>query len=644
MKKYLTSLLVLFLLLMTTGRAAAAEINSVMLNRCISSYGDTSWSTQDGLYSGMGNEPLNLTNSNPEGVNVFVLNSFTANVTGKLTSLVMKSRIYESGTTAPDAWQTLTAAEYGSQWMCEANYNVLSGLTYHKTYLWEFYFEGTDDQAGTCYLKNGEGNFVYTFYTGGMSMMYINWVQVQVNMGSGAESQYIPSSGMSDVDLTDESETDFVVSGFTAGADGVSSLKMNYCIYPASGTASEWKSVAAAKDAENEGQWVCSTPIDVLEGLTVGETYVLEFNFQGSGTMIGQDCWYNNGDSNYKIRFTKAEKVVAFLNGETAGFQLSVNGKATDYTLTGQSTRTPATASLGSLSTLTCDAAWLKAQVLKSGLTFSRVRMAYVIYRWENERDGHWYYVDLTEQADQGSDVMKYSSNGNAVNLLEHMYMYDYQDYTLEVRYELQTADGNKYRLEGGDAFKFTFTYMDDYRTYIESASINVTTNDETETKPLLDGGSRDNLGTLSVFRMNSISAVVHEQEYQKLTEMYINYRVYKSGHESSATWQQHPMQKQSDGTWKTTSALDLLSGLTQGVTYSMEYEIIGIYDDGYGTGRVNYGKSELEFVMGDPSLSAVHSVTTNNDKSGTAYTITGIRAPMNYRGIIIKNGKKYVR
>lgn len=475
MKKYLTSLLVLFLLLMATGRAAAAEINSVMLNRCISSYGDTSWSTQDGLYSGMGNEPLNLTNSNPEGVNVFVLNSFTANVTGKLTSLVMKSRIYESGTTAPDAWQTLTAAEYGNQWMCEANYNVLSGLTYHKTYLLEFYFEGTDDQGNLCYLRNGEGNFVYTFYTGGVSDMGINYLYVQVNMGSGAESQQIPQYDMPEVDLSDESETDFLLSGFTAYAFGISSLKMNYSIYPASGTASEWKSVTATQSAEDPNQWVCTTSIDVLEGLTVGETYVLEFNFQGSnGIFAEQDCWYNNGGSNYKIRFTKAEKVLAFLDGETAGLRLNINGRSTDFTLTGQGGRTPATASLGNLSTLTCDAAWLKAQLLKSGLTFSSVRMAYVIYGWQNDKSGNWYYVNLTKQADQGSAVTQFSSNGDAVDLLAYRksqwYLNGYNDYTLEVRYELQTSDGNTYRLGNGDAYKFTFTYMEESSTYIEKA------------------------------------------------------------------------------------------------------------------------------------------------------------------------------
>lgn len=643
MKKKLTHLLFLFLLLMATGKAAAAEITSVTLKNNISEYGEEDWMEQQGLYSGMSSEPLNLTNKYGGGVNVFKLKSFTANVTGTLTSVVMKSRIYESGTTAPEDWQIFTATEFGTQWMCEANYNVLSGLTYHKTYLLEFYFEGTDDQGNTCYLRNGDGNFVYTFYTGGVSNMGINWVYVQVNMGSGAESQYIPSSDMPVVDLSDESETDFVLSGFTAGAFGVKSLQMNYSIYPASGTASEWKNAVATQDAEDPNQWVYTTPIDVLEGLTVGETYVLEFNFQGSGIWAGQDCWYNNGGSNYKIRFTKAEKVLAFLYGETAGLRLNVNGKGTDYTLTGQGCRTPATASLGSLSTLTCDASWVKAQLLKSGLAFSSVRMAYVIYGWQNDKSGNWYYVDLTEQADQGSGVTQFSSNGDVIDLLEYRksqwYLNDYDDYTLEVRYELKTTDGHTYYLEGGDAYKFTFTYMSEYRSYIESAAINVTANDKTQTINLLETGiSSENLGTLNVFRVNNISAVVHEWEGQPITEMYMNYRVYLSGQHESATWLQCPMQKQSDGTWKTTPALDLLSGLTQGKTYSMEYVIIASYDGG----NINYGKSDLEFVMGVPT--AIQSITTEDDKSGAAYTVTGVRAPKNYRGIIIRNGKKYVR
>jgi len=643
MNKNLTQLFFLFLLLMATGKMSAAEITSAMLNQSISEFGED-WTQQQGVYSGMYSESLNQTNKFSDGVNVYVLKSFYAVTKGTLTSVVMKSRLYESGTTAPNEWLTLTATESGSGvWTCDANYNLLDGLTFHKTYLWEFYFEGIDDQGNTCYLKNGEDNFISTFYTGGMSSMTINSVEISVNMGSGIESQWIPNSGMPDVDLSNESETDFVLSGFTANALGVSTLKMNYRIYLASSTASEWKSVTATQDTEDLNRWVYSTPIDVLDGLTIGVTYVLEFNFQGSGTMIGQDCWYNNGDSNYKIRFTKAEKVVAFLDGETAGLRLSANGKATDYTLTGQGELTPATASLGSISTLTCDAAWLKAQLLKSGLTFSSVRMAYVIYSRDSDKGGNWYYVDLTETADEGSGVTKYSSNGNAVNLLEYRinqwYMYDYQDYTLEVRYELKTADGKQYRLENGNVYKFTFTYMSEYNIYIESATLDVTTNDETQTRPLTMNGSSDDLGTLNVFRLNSVSATVHEQEYLPITKMYVNYRIYPRGQHETATWQQHPMQKQTDGTWKTASALDLLSGLTKGVTYAMEYEIIGDYDGGH----VNYGKSDLEFVMGDP-LVAVQGVTVKDDESAPAYTLKGTRAAKNHRGLIIKNGKKYVR
>ena len=647
MNKNLTQLFFLFLLLMATGKMSAAEITSAMLNQSISEFGED-WTQQQGVYSGMYSESLNQTNKFSDGVNVYVLKSFYAVTKGTLTSVVMKSRLYESGTTAPNEWLTLTATESGSGvWTCDANYNLLDGLTFHKTYLWEFYFEGIDDQGNTCYLKNGEDNFISTFYTGGMSSMTINYVEISVNMGSGIESQWIPNSGMPDVDLSNESETDFVLSGFTANALGVSTLKMNYRIYPASSTASEWKSVTATQDTEDLNRWVYSTPIDVLDGLTIGVTYVLEFNFQGSGTMIGQDCWYNNGGSNYKIRFTKAEKVVAFLDGETAGLRLSANGKATDYTLTGQGELTPATASLGSISTLTCDAAWLKAQVLKSGLEFSSVRMAYVIYGWQNDKSGNWYYVDLTEQADQGSGVTQFSSNGSVVDLLEYRrnqwYLNDYNDYTLEVRYELKTTDGNTYRLEG-DACKFTFTYMNSSSAYIESAAINITTNNETQTIDWPETGiGSEKLGTLNVFRLNSVSAVTHEPEYSPFTEMYLNYRVYPSGQHESATWKQFPMQKQSDGTWKTSSTLDLLSGLTQGVTYEMEYEIIGFYDTGYYTNNVNYGKSDLEFVMGDP-LVAVQGVTAKDDESAPAYTLKGTRAAKNHRGLIIKNGKKYVR
>lgn len=641
--KKLTQLLFLFLLLMATGKMSAAEITSVTLNNSISmdnnAYPEDMW-----LFSWVSSEDLDLTMRYPEGVSVFVLNSFTAQTTGTLTSVVMKARLYESGTTAPSEWQTLTATagEEKGSWTCEANYNLLDGLTYHKTYQLEFYFEGTDDQNSTCYFKNGENNFILTFYTGGVSYMYVNGVDVQVKMASGSESQYIPQSGMPVVDLSNGSETDFVMAGFTAYAYGLSSLKMNYSIYPASGSASEWKSVAATQDAENTGQWVCSTSVDVLDGLTIGETYVLEFNFQGSGTFVGQDYWYNNDGSNYKIRFTKAEKEIAFFDGETAGLTLNVNGTATDYTLTGEGTRTPATASLGNISTLTCDAAWLKAQLLKSGLTFSSIQMSYVIYGSEYDKNGNWYYVDLTESADQGSGVTQFSSSGDAVDLLEYRknqwYLSEGNDYTLEVRYVLKKEDGTKYLLERGDAYKFKFTYMGE-RTFIESATLNVTINNSTQDITLPKPDKKTYMETLNMFRLNSVSAVYHETEYSPLTEVYLSYRVYLDGQHESATWQQIAMEQQTDGTWKLPSPFDFLSGLIKGQKYCLEYEVVGRTDNG----NANTGTYEIRFTMGDPAV-AVRSVRVKGSGEAKAYTLKGTRAVRNQRGLTIRNGRKYAR
>ncbi len=641
--KKLTHLLFLFLLLMATGKMSAAEITSVTLNNSIS-MDNNAYPEDMRLFSWVSSEDLDLTKRYQEGVSVFVLNSFTAQTTGTLTSVVMKARLYESGTTAPSEWQTLTATagEEEGSWTCEANYNLLDGLTYHKTYQLEFYFEGTDDQNSTCYFKNGESNFIVTFYTGGMSMMDISYVEVFVKMGTGTQTQQIPQSGMPVVDLSSESETDFMVAGFNAYTNGLQSLKMNYCIYPASSTASEWKSMTATVDAENPGKWVCSTSVDVLDGLTVGETYVLEFNFQGSGTFVGQDCWYNNGGSNYMIRFTKAEKEVGFLDGETAGFRLSVNGTATDYTLTGEGTRTPATASLGNLSTLTCDAAWLKAQLLKSGLTFSSIQMAYVIYGSEYDKNGNWYYVDLTESADQGSGVTQFSSSGDAVDLLEYRknqwYLYEGNDYTLEVRYVLRKADGTKYYLEGGDAYKFTFTYMGE-STYVESATLNMTINNSTQNIVLPKPEEKTYMETVNMLRLNSVRAVYHETEFSPLTEVFLSYRVYLDGQHESATWQQIAMQEQTDGTWTLSSAFDFLSGLIKGQKYCMEYEVVGRTDNG----NANTGTYEIRFTMGDPAV-AVRSVRVKGSGEAKAYTLKGTRAVRNQRGLTIRNGRKYAR
>lgn len=277
----------------------------------------------------------------------------------------------------------------------------------------------------------------------------INSFSIVINMGGGNEEQEIPSSGMPEVDLTDNgtnAERAFVIDGFKATTTGeMTTVKMFGAVYKVGQQAAEWHAVTAQQ--VSEGNWQATGQnIDLMDGLTVGETYILEVYLEATDAE-GNKYYYNNGGENYKVRFkvgdSSQQEPVTFYDQETAGLGMIVNGTLVDFTLNGDGTKTP-DGHLGTIQKLYIDNFWVRC------LRDSGVELGDVSLQWRLRNSGGdviygWSRIDHQYQTDEQGDKHKkyFWANGLAVDVLQNCETG--QDYTLEVSYQLIDTKTGKY-------------------------------------------------------------------------------------------------------------------------------------------------------------------------------------------------------
>lgn len=276
----------------------------------------------------------------------------------------------------------------------------------------------------------------------------INSFSILINMGGGNEEQEIPSAGMPEVDLTDNgtnAERAFVIDGFKATTTGdMTAVKMFGAVYKVEEQAAEWHTVAAQQ--VSEGNWQATGQnIDLMEGLTVGETYILEVYLEATDAE-GNQYYYNNDGANYKVRFMvgdSQQEPVTFYDQETAGLGLFIDGTLVDFTLNGDGTKTP-DGHLGTVQALNIDNYWVRC-LRDSGVELGDVSLQWRIKDNAGEVIYGWNRIDYQYQTDEQGDKHKkyFWANDLAVDVLQ--YCENAQDYTLEVTYQLIDTKTGKY-------------------------------------------------------------------------------------------------------------------------------------------------------------------------------------------------------
>ncbi|MBP5561767.1 MAG: dockerin type I repeat-containing protein, partial [Muribaculaceae bacterium] len=435
----------------------------------------------------------------------------------------------------------------------------------------------------------------------------INSLQVTVTMDEGTEVQDIPSQGMPVIDLTDggtETDATFIINGFVAQTSGnVQDVSLVGTVYKASRTPDGWRSIGG-KLLRTDEWGLEDLNVDILEDLTVGETYFFEFYVEGTDTS-GNKFYYSNGGSNYKLKFTKGDgtKDVDFLSGS-----MTIVRDGSDYLefgFTSQGFYGPSN-QLGTLNSLVLDGFDV---VLKcaEGHDVNDLSLQYKVYPVGSS--GGWGRIDATQSFEDDGEKVFIGSKLN-FDLLQNTY--GDGDYVLEIM--IQAIDENgKYHFLGkddGKESKFYFTLGGSGSfPQIVSLIINSTFNGETDDRYIdhtdLNG---EDVGEVSEFKINKISAWTIDDE-SLLESMWIDYHIYELG-KTVEGWNQISLTNlhNEEGEWAADNVnLNILQGLTPGKKYAFEFNLVGwdgnnhfFYRTDGNTFRVHFTVKGSSFEQGD--------------------------------------------
>ena len=86
-------------------------------------------------------------------------------------------------------------------------------------------------------------------------------------------------------------------------------------------------------------------------------------------------------------------------------------------------------------------------------------------------------------------------------------------------------------------------------------------------------------------------------------------------------------------------------SGTEEKLSWGDYCRVSDLYTFQYATGEIFFlNKDENKFTFPGDDPTAIKDIETENEVSGAAYNLSGQKVDGNYRGIVIKNGKKVVR
>lgn len=275
------------------------------------------------------------------------------------------------------------------------------------------------------------------------------FVEIQDDLFYARKSYHLESAGMGVIDLTgfDLSCMNFYGFGalvmnsnndYSLNADGVA---MYWRLYAEGTQPSAWTSI----DATARGNWweYLDHKMNLLEGLTTGQTYRFEFYFKGTYGVT--EFYYNNAGQNYTVRFTVPDmSEVRYLGGR---IDMQRNGVHTIYGFSSREGRDPLSG-LGRVNTLELTSA------LFSFYCPEDVEIDQVLLYYDNG-DGWQYFpfprritddniIDFGTEWDFSLDLLRGLAEG---------------DYTLKLVLVVLAGDKKYIIGEGDPNFELAFSY-----------------------------------------------------------------------------------------------------------------------------------------------------------------------------------------
>ncbi|MBM6992153.1 MAG: hypothetical protein I3J02_02670 [Prevotella sp.] len=270
-----------------------------------------------------------LTANGSKAINVFNLESWTAETSSAANSIDMYYRIYRHGTD-PGEWQMISGTSADKlTWTCTPKADLTAGLEKGKSYVLEFYLQGTNADD-TFVFNNGDNNYKVLFFyddtnpdNGGTGFLVNGQKMVRLALTSDYNQGFMYMYILEDCKNSYENGAVqlgtipmLAFMGYGAILQRASTdvniveVSMQYKVYEPGQTA-EWNGIVAENidyiDATRlVMQSQCFAPME-FTGLTPGKTYILEMMPQ-IRTADNQYYFYNDTDEEglvgFKFQFT----------------------------------------------------------------------------------------------------------------------------------------------------------------------------------------------------------------------------------------------------------------------------------------------------------------------------------------------------
>lgn len=529
----------------------------------------------------------------------------------------------------------------------------------NKTKTFEFYAQAYDGSGSQFLYNNGGANYKVTFSTGeggDWKIKFLDGITAGLTFSLDGEERIYNFNGAGDRVPEDQlgQVSSLVINGFALQfnmAEGVKTndVSLQYRVYeegqePEGG----WNRIDATHLDQEEGNKMFCYAEDVERNVTSGlepnRVYILEVNYQ---VVVGEEYFFlgKNKESS-KFRFTLTENVV---QDEIYSVILTLKHNGGEpYEVYFEHENMPTLNLEGQTTSLKI----MKAEVWTSEGVQS-VNVVGTMYNTENggpTGGDEWRSMPLT-QSDNGYWLLDFDKEG--YEIVEDEWINNDKSKTFQFYVTAVDRQGNGiiYDNEGQD-YKVSFTTgSGGGGNGIRSMTLTINCDGEVFTESFPSEGWEIHAieGLVSSIKVMRVEVETSES----LTYMGFCSTIYDTSdgwqHDDTA-WDWIPMENQGGGHW----VLDWGEGrecvasewLDQNVTKTLEFFADGGDANGnkykYANGTSDYGYDnnyKVTFTPGvDPDGISLVSASKEN---GATYNLAGQRVRKDYKGIVVKGGKK---
>lgn len=456
-------------------------------------------------------------------------------------------------------------------------------------------------------------------------------------------------------DLSDEATNDFVINSITITPVGsfqhvqgklrLTSEDGNTQIEPKSGG---FYTVPFTYDSTDDVWKAENLDIKLAGGdldLDANTNYILEFYFEGSTDGNTYDYTYKNGANNFKVKFQNGTPPVQFKAENTATMTLNVDGTATTINFNKNgSVYNNGNDDLGEVSVLRITG--FTTTVISSVAASSNLQCWITTADGSESTQEHGMYTENVTISGDEQSFTATVTNTDIISITDAgIGLTDGETYILHGYFQVKDNDEKYYfapNKDNDESFAIQFTYKAPPAPAFTGASINLTTGDTAEDITLTDNMTEAvSYENVEKFIINSASATT----VGSVSNATLYYYVYVDD-----TWDNQvrrlALTSDGSGNWTATMNQDFVQafGWASGHTYTISFYFLG--DDGNG-GRVAWDNSgynyEVNITVKDTSTGINGISTDEADENEEIYNIAGQKVGKNYKGLVIKNGKKQI-